>query len=164
MCSQSHRSSQQGFTLLEMVVVLALIIVSFSAVAFIISDEGKEDEVVAIAEQIESLFYQCKKASIVNRIDYTIQLKGKTFAMFQRSAATPTQTYKVPDPFDVQYNQPLSNGTQWLKAEDERFGEFFFGKSGLNAPFSVRIFNSESSCEITFDPVTGNPTRTVIFN
>ena len=149
-----HSSFRQGFTLLEMIVVIALmvIIAGMAAVSFA-SLEG-ESPVEEPANHLARMVRQASRAAVVQGRPIVIAFDKKGFGFVNESAAGSQGRYSIPKGMKVSY-QRWNGGRSWIPAEE--FNWVFF-PTGIADALRFRFDMPEGQAELAFNPLTGSVT------
>lgn len=142
----------RGFTLLELMLVIALIAIVFVGMMPLMTASMREKKLRADAEKIEEMVRAQRADARVDGRRRTLEIRSKGF--FGRTAKSgPGLVLGAPGGTGFYVRYP---GAQWEKP----LGQIWeFSPIGMVTPFSVRLENGGAWMEVDFDMLTGRVTE-----
>jgi len=143
-----------GFTLLEMIVVLAIIgvLTTFFAVAFVESTE--DNDLRVMATELRTAAQKASRLAEAHGGDYYLLLDRQGFGLGEASAVDDfgesTFEHSLPKGMEMKLRRFGDEG--WL--EPERF-PWGFPANGLNEPLDIRLEKGKAYIEMSFNALTG---------
>ena len=157
MTSGTGSKLRSAFSLLELVITLAIIIFVTSSIAILMAEDADEKFLLENAEGIEALLSKAKSHSILQREDCVLSLKGNAMQAMAIPSRKRIGSYRVNSKLKVSY-RPEPN-LPWSHSDSPV--EFSFRKSGLNAPLQLRISYEKGFCEMQVNVLTGEVLRSI---
>lgn len=153
---RNARARPPGFTILEMVVVMGIMIVMLGVASFAIRAEAADPSVRKPADELIRLAKTAVRGSAVQGRSFSVAFEKSGISLLgaeggQRSQVTLPKGMKV---FVKRWG-----ARSWEPAAGHRW---WFGMQGLCEPISVRLAAADSVIEIKFNPLTGTPAEELI--
>ncbi len=145
------RRLRAGFTLLEMIAVMALIIMLLGIAAFATRQAAPEPVVREPGNELIRLAKTAVRAAAVQGRGYMLAFDKTGFALL---GAEGGQNDRVNLPKGMKVFIKRWGVRDWEPAEGQRW---WFGMQGLCEPISVRIAAKDSALMLRFNPLTGAP-------
>lgn len=140
------RRPPAGFTLLEMMIVIALIAIMFVGTAPLISASSRERRLRAAAEKIEEMVRS--ERSKAQAAGERRVLEARPAGFFEKSRKG-REVLAMPEGAAITLRAPDG---KWNKPEGQ---EWEFSPIGMVTPLSVRLQEDDAWMEIDFDLLTG---------
>ena len=140
-----EQAKRRAFTLLEILVVLALMGVLFTLAAVHFGGISEERALAEPATEIKALARKAQRTAVLENRPQTLSI-------------TPSAVGDVTVPAGVQLLVRPWGTTQWLRPGGDNKAPAFawnFDPSGLCEPIGLRLERGPSSYEIDFHPLTG---------
>jgi prepilin-type N-terminal cleavage/methylation domain-containing protein len=140
-----EKTNRRAFTLLEILVVLALMAVLFTLAAVHFGGISEERALAEPATEIKALARKAQRTAVLENRSQTLSI-------------TPSRVGDVNIPTDVQLLVRPWGTKQWHRPGGEDKSPAFawnFDPSGLCEPIGLRLELGPSSYEIDFHPLTG---------
>lgn len=151
MKSTPYRIKRAGFTMLEIVVVLSImvLVIGIGFSSFAVLDD--EDPFEQPAQKLTQMSRFAIHASVLQQRAMTIAFDKKGFSLLG-STVPEGAYYTVPQGMKVLIHR--MGGRDWEKAE----GHFWrFGEQGICEPIQVRFESTAGFRDLKFHPLTGTP-------
>ncbi len=142
-----------GFTLLEIVVVMAVMVMLFSVVAFAYRAEARDPSVRAPANDLVRIAKTAVRAAAVQGRGFSIAFDKQGFAL---AGADLGQRSRVNVPKGMKIHLKRWGARDWEEAVGHRW---WFGSQGLCEPLSIRFAAEDAVLEMKFNPLTGTPSE-----
>jgi general secretion pathway protein H len=139
-------NKNQGFTLLELTVVLFIVVLGFSAIGINLSSGNDSTEIKAVARDIVSALRYARGQALISHeeITLTLDLEENSYSVSNRD-----KTYTIPQTIDVTLvtaqNELTGNGR----------GSIRFFADGSSTGGRVTLERSNSSWQIDINWLTG---------
>ena len=147
-----ERRRSAGFTLLEVTVVMAIIILMLSVTAFAYRSFDNEPSFKKSGDELIRLSKLAVRASAVQGRGFWIVFNEEGFVLRgMEDDQGVQQSHAVPEGIRLKlrrWGQP-----QWQEAEGQRW---VFGVQGLCEPLRVRFEAEDGYLELRFNPLTGS--------
>lgn len=145
------RTMRAGFTLLEMITVMALIIMMMGVAAFATRQAAPEPAVREPGNELVRLAKTAVRAAAVQGRGYMLAFDKNGFSLLGAGGG---QNDRVSLPKGMKVFIKRWGSRDWEPAEGQRW---WFGMQGLCEPLSVRIAAKDSALMLRFNPLTGAP-------
>ncbi len=145
------RTMRAGFTLLEMITVMALIIMMLGIAAFATRQVAPEPAVRKPGNDLIRLSKTAVRAAAVQGRGYMLAFDKNGFSLLGNEGG---QSDRVSLPKGMKVFIKRWGARDWEPAEGQRW---WFGMQGLCEPLSVRIAAADSALTLRFNPLTGSP-------
>ncbi len=160
------RRPAAGFTLLEMIIVLAVIALFSGLFAMRFGDSKAEASLTDASHHLRKMAHEAKSLSFTYKTDYFIVLESNSFRLTQKrpidepllGAASDGKSVNIPA--GVNYQVRLPNQRKW---QAPRGLAWHFRSSGLCDPLLVRFSSGTSYVALDFNVLTGRADETSFF-
>ena len=150
------RPTHAGFTILEVIVVMAIMIMMIGVAAFAIRQEDPDPSVRKPADDLIRLAKTAVRGSAVQGRSFSVLFEKKGFALF---GSDDGQRDHISLPTGMKMFVKRWGARSWEPAEGFRWT---FGMQGLCEPIAVRLAAKDSVLEMKFNPLTGSPSDELI--
>jgi type II secretion system protein H len=146
------RQRASGFTLLEMIVVIALIVIiaSIGAVSFVGFDSTPD--IQKPADTLARMVKQASRAAVMNGSPVIIEFDEKGFG-FVGGGFEGGESARFPIPKGLKVSAKRWNGKKWGAAAGLNWT---FYPSGISDALQFKFDDNSGSAEISFNPLTGS--------
>ncbi len=144
-------TASAGFTLLEMIAVMALIVMLLGIAAFATRQVAPDPSVRKPGNDLIRLAKTAVRAAAVQGRGFMLAFDKQGFALL---GAEGGQGDRVNLPKGMKVFIKRWGSRDWEPAEGHRW---WFGMQGLCEPISVRIAAADSALMMRFNPLTGAP-------
>jgi type II secretion system protein H len=148
--ASTRSNSSSGFTLLEVLVVIALMII-FAGAVQLAFDSVEESPLKEPADKLAVMVKQASRAAVVQGRTVAIGFDKEGFGFLGGVAGSEGHVV-LPKGMKVTF-QPWNGGKKWLPANDLVWR---FYSSGIFETLRFRFVHPEGSVEIAFNPLTGS--------
>jgi len=153
-----HSSIQRGFTLLEMITVIALMVIIAGMAAFSFASLEGESPVEQPTNHLARMVRQASRASVVQGRPIVIAFDKKGFGFVGESAAGAEGHFGRPKGMKVSF-QRWNGGRSWNNADGLNW---VFYPTGICDALRFRFDMPEGQAEVGFNPLTGSVTEQTI--
>ncbi|MEM8955485.1 MAG: type II secretion system protein [Verrucomicrobiota bacterium] len=182
MMTRRRETQRDGFTILEMLISLFLIMLILSVAIYSIGSMSKERRLMHPATELRSFAKKALKSSVAEQRSYSIYFLPGAFVLEETYPVETEEEEEVDlggtvlggddeeadrpsiEEMVVSLRHDLAedvvlevrrwNGTEWIIGEEEIPQEWEFTPSGLCEPLSVRFSIGEDYVELDFNPLT----------
>ena len=145
------KQAAAGFTLLEMIAVMALIVMMLSIAAFATRQVAPDPSVRQPGNELIRLAKTAVRAAAIQGRGFMLAFDKQGFALLG-SEGGQNDRFNLPKGMKVFIKR--WGARDWEPAEGHRW---WFGMQGLCEPVSIRIAASDSALMMRFNPLTGTP-------
>lgn len=145
------KQAAAGFTLLEMIAVMALIVMMLSIAAFATRQVAPDPSVRKPGNDLIRLAKTAVRAAAIQGRGFMLAFDKQGFALL---GAEGGQNDRVNLPKGMKVFIKRWGARDWEPAEGHRW---WFGMQGLCEPVSIRIAAADSALMMRFNPLTGTP-------
>jgi hypothetical protein len=175
------RSARDGFTVLEMLISLFLIMLILTVAIFSIGATSKERRLAHPSMELKSFAKKAMKSSVAEQRSYSIYFYPNAFVLEETYPVLVEEDERQDmgaSLFEEEEDEEISienmvislrhdmaedvllevrhwNGKDWILSDPELPEEWVFTPSGLCEPLSVRFSIEGDYVEIDFNPLTG---------
>lgn len=154
--------SRRGFTVLEVVVAITIIVLLAGAVIVANRDPGSQKELRETISEIELLTARARAAAINKQETYWAVFSHDKLLMIQGApTATPTQLLKLDPVATLPYPEGVSveilgwNSNGWIKPSARTPFALRFEPLGFIEPVSIRVSSHNGFIEQSYNPLSG---------
>ena len=148
-----HGHLRPGFTILEMVVVMAIMIVMIGLASFAMIREDRDPSVRKPADELIRLAKTAVRGSAIQGRGFSVAFDKAGFSLLGSAGG---EGDRVSLPQGTKAFVKRWGAKEWEPAEGQRW---WFGMQGLCEPISVRLAAKDSVIEMRFNPLTGTPSE-----
>ena len=141
------RRGRRGFTLLEMMLVMALIVIMFIGTVPLVSASRHERKIRDVAEAIETMVRQQRSKAQTSGERRVIEIRPAGF--FEKTKKG-LEVLAMPKDAAITFRAPGEE--DWGKPEGQQWE---FSPIGMVSPLSVRLEEGDAWMEVDFDLLTG---------
>ncbi len=156
--NNTRQRHQRGTTLLEIMIVMAVIIMVTAALAVVVYDDPFEKQFIAAADEVEAIITVAKDYSVAQRRDAIALVDRGAIRAIPLNSASPLGALTLAEGFEFRILD--IEDSRWKAPEN--FAITFFG-SGLNTPTQMQIIHPRGVCEMELNPLTGDIERTIAY-
>jgi hypothetical protein len=149
----ARRLRPAGFTIMEIIVVMAIIIMMLGIAAFAIRQVSPDPSVRKPADELIRIAKIAVRASAVQGRGFAVAFDKSGFSL---TGADSGQQARGSVPKGMKIHIKRWGGRDWEEAEGYRW---WFGSQGLCEPLTVRLAAKDSVIEMKFNPLTGTPSE-----
>ena len=146
-------AGRSGFTLLEVISVMAIMILLIAVTAFAYKEVGDKHLALEPRNELVRLSKLGVRAATLQGRGFAITFDKTGFALVGLENAENT-SYQLPK--GIKLSLRRWGQTQWEPAEGQRWK---IGSQGLCEPLRIRIEAPDSQIELKFNPLTGSPSE-----
>ena len=163
--NQRRPQRKQGFTIVEIVVVLAIIVIMIGASFAYLSGLGPEKEFKEATVELESMAREAQARAIMTHTMQRIVFTNKSFLMMENDVQPDTPEEWVTLPIRKRYDVP----SQEMEVSIYRWGSiiptipsekspivWIFPPDGFVEPITVKLTQDESYIKQTYHPLTAS--------
>jgi type II secretion system protein H len=154
--SRWQRRAQAGFTIMEIIVVMAIVIMMLGIASFALRQASPDPSVREPADELIQLAKTAVRASALQGRGFAVAFDKQGFAL---TGADSGQRSRAAVPKGMKVHIKRWGGRQWEEAEGYRW---WFGAQGLCEPLEVRLAAKDSMIVMKFNPLTGTPSEEVL--
>lgn len=149
----ASRQRPAGFTIMEIIVVMAIVIMMLGIASFAIRQDGPDPSVRKPADELIRIAKTAVRASAIQGRGFAVAFDKHGFAL---TGANSGQQTRASVPKGMKVHIKRWGGRDWEEAEGYRW---WFGSQGLCEPLTVRLAAQDSVIEMKFNPLTGTPSE-----
>lgn len=153
-----HSSFSPGFTLLEMIAVIALMVIIAGMAALSFDSLEAESPVEKPVNHLARMVRQASRAAVVQGRPIVIAFDKQGFGFAGESSAGAEGHYAIPKGSKVSF-QRWNGGRNWMPAETLNW---VFYPTGIADALRFRFDMPEGQAEVAFNPLTGSVSDQVI--
>jgi type II secretory pathway pseudopilin PulG len=141
-----------GFTLLEMITVMAVLIMLLGVASFATRQEAPDPSVREPADGLIRLAKIATRAAALQGRSFSISFDKSGFTLVGGEGTGDGKPTRVTLPKETKVYIKRWAARQYEPAENQRW---WFGQQGLAEPINVRIVAKDSQIDMRFNPLTG---------
>lgn len=156
-----------GFTLLEILIVLSIIVL-FSGLFALHFDSRRSEELIApLGREFQSLVLKAKRRSFAYRRDQYLVIEDRSILLTESPRKSvplngPVERIKIPETVSLKIrSRHLFGEDDWIPANGFNWR---FRRSGLNDPVSFRFSYDHSFLELDYDALTAVPAESSFYD
>jgi len=149
----ARRQRRAGFTIMEIIVVMAIIIMMIGIASFAIRQATPDPSVRKPADELIRIAKIAVRASAVQGRGFAVAFDKQGFSL---TGADTGQQTRGSVPKGMKMHIKRWGGREWEEAAGYRW---YFGSQGLCEPLTVRFAAQDSAIEMKFNPLTGTPSE-----
>ncbi len=178
MTSRRQSAACAGFTLIEIIVVILLIITIIGIGILSLTAEGTRKQIEEPAADLKVLARRALTSAINERHAFAIHFTVDSFSLREGSGAVAVEEAEADPRFAALYDEQRTNaggvveahklenltvevrrwGEKHFRAPMEEGGDYWvFEPSGICEPIGVRLLHREGSIEMHFNPLSAKP-------
>ena len=142
-----------GFTLLEMLAVMAIMVIMLGIASFAIRQAAPEPSVRKPGDELVRLAKTAVRASAIQGRGFSVAIDKGGFTLL---GAEDAQRDRISIPKGMKIHIKRWGAREWEEADGHRW---WFGSQGLCEPLSVRLAAKDSALMLKFTPLTGTPSE-----
>jgi hypothetical protein len=145
------RGSRGAYTLLEIALVVAIIVLLVGAAIPLVSGFTKEQRLRDVARELLVLAKTARTDAMTTGRASEVVFGRKGFSLWRVGDEKPTETFLLPR--GMEYALRPLGAEKLLRPDDQAW---IFRPSGLCEPLAVRMMEDDAWLEIEFDPLTAS--------
>lgn len=149
------RGLRAGFTLLELIVVIALIMVIAGIGVMSFDGFGEKKLVQQPADALALMVKQASRASVVQGRPVVIGFDKKGFRFLEQVMEGTEGSFTVPKEMKI-FVKRWNGGSRWVEADGLNWT---FYATGISEALRFKFEHPEGVAEIAFNPLTGSVTE-----
>lgn len=150
--SANSRRSSAGFSLMEIIVVIAIMMIFVGVAALNFEGVTDESPIKKPADQLAVMVKQASRAAVVQGRTISIGFDKESIVFLGNVAGQGEGHVSIPKGMKVSF-QPWNGGKKWIPATDLVWR---FYSSGIFESFRFRFDHPEGAVEMSFNPLTGS--------